>query len=48
MKSFVPKRVIYQYVTFSYSSTAMFRVHSSDAVYNTSVRNNILTGEKQD
>ena len=47
MKSFVPKRAIHQYVTFSFSSTNMFRVHTSDAVYITFVRNNILTGEKQ-
>ena len=30
------------------SSTNMFRVHTSDAVYIPFVRNYILTGEKQD
>ena len=48
MKSFVPNRAIHQNVTFSYSSTNMFRVHTSDAVYVTFVRNDILTDETQD
>ena len=48
MKSLVPKRVIHQFVTSSYSRTNVFRDHTFDAVYISIVRNNILTGEKQD
>ena len=48
MKSFVPKRTIHQYGTFSYSTTNLFRVHPSDALYITFIRNDINTGEKQD
>ena len=33
MKSFVPKRAIHQSVTFLYSSTNMFRVHTSRMRY---------------
>ena len=33
MKSFVPKRAIHQYGTFSYSTSNLFRVHPLDAVY---------------
>ena len=32
MKSFVPKRAIHQYGTFSYSTTNLFRLHPSEAV----------------
>ena len=48
MKSFVPKCIIHQYGTFPYSTTNLFRVHPSDAVYITFVRNDIIKGEKQD
>ena len=48
MKSFVPKCAIHQYGTFPYSTTILFRVNPSDAVYITFVRNDIIKGEKQD
>ena len=43
---FVPKRAIHKYGIFSYFN--MFNVHTSDTVFITFVRNDIITSEKQD